>query len=276
MESTFRNFSISISDRIAILFSLLAVLASVIVAERVYENIPHLEDEMAYVWQAQAIARGQLTVPSPPEPKSFLVPFVVDYQGQRFGKYPLGWPVLLSFGVSTGLRFLVNPLLAGLGIWLTYRLGKQVFGETAGLLAAGLTLTSPFFLMVSGSLLSHPFGLVLSTVFALAWLDGFANPTRIVRWMPILTAAASLGLLILTRPFTAIAIALPFCIHGFFLFIRGDRRIRIRLAGFGIIVLGLAAIHFLWQYAVTGDPLLNPYTLWWSYDKVGFGRAWKN
>jgi len=271
MDNTFRNFSISISDRIAILISLLAVLASVIVAVRIYENIPHLEDEMAYVWQAQAITRGQLSVPSPPEPKSFLVPFVVDFQGQRFGKYPLGWPVLLSLGVAVGLRFLVNPLLAGFGVWLTYRLGKQVFGETVGLLAAGLTLTSPFFLMVSGSLLSHPLGLVLSTVFVMAWLEGFANPSRIARWMPIVTAAASLGLLILARPFSAIAIALPFGIHGIYLFLSGDKSIRIRLAGFGIIVLGLASIHFLWQFAVTGDPLLNPYTLWWSYDKVGFG-----
>jgi hypothetical protein len=30
-------------------------------------------------------------------------------------------------------------------------------------------------------------------------------------------------------------------------------------------------LHFLWQYAVTGDATLNPYTLWWEYDKVGFG-----
>ena len=33
----------------------------------------------------------------------------------------------------------------------------------------------------------------------------------------------------------------------------------------------MAGLYILWQYAVTGDPLLNPYTLWWPYDKVGFG-----
>ena len=32
-----------------------------------------------------------------------------------------------------------------------------------------------------------------------------------------------------------------------------------------------ASLHFLWQFAVTGDPTLNPYTLWWPYDKIGFG-----
>lgn len=233
--------------------------------------MPHLEDEMAYVWQAQAIARGQLTVPSPPEPKSFLVPFVVDYHGQRFGKYPLGWPVLLSLGILTGLRFIVNPLLAGLGIWLTYRLGKLVINETVGLLAALLTLTSPFFLLLSGTLLSHPMGLVLSAAFALTWLDGFAHPSKKMRWLPVITSAATLGLLILTRPFTAAAIAVPFIIHGIYLLFRGDKSIRLGIAVFYTVVLCLGSIHFLWQFAVTGDPALNPYTLWWSYDKVGFG-----
>ena len=35
----------------------------------------------------------------------------------------------------------------------------------------------------------------------------------------------------------------------------------------------MASLHFVWQYAFTGDPLLNPYTLWWEYDKVGFGSG---
>jgi hypothetical protein len=33
----------------------------------------------------------------------------------------------------------------------------------------------------------------------------------------------------------------------------------------------LALLYPLWQFAVTGDPFLNPYTLWWPYDRIGFG-----
>ena len=102
-----------------------------------------------------------------------MVPFVVDYQGERFGKYPPGWPVLLSIAIRLDLRAWINPLLAGLGVWLTYLLGKRIFNDFVGLLAAGLTVASPFFLMNSGSLLSHPFGLVLSASFALGWLEIF-------------------------------------------------------------------------------------------------------
>jgi len=259
------------SDRIALILSLLAVLAGYLVHDRVFERLGHIEDEMAYVWQAQVIAGGHISVPSPPEPKSFLYPFVVDSNGQRFGKYPLGWPVVLAFGELLGIRFLVNPLLAGFGVWLTYRLGKRVFGEVVGLLAAGLTLTSPFFLMNSGSLLSHPFGLVLSTAFVLAWLDAFCETGVTRRWLPTIVAGSTLGMLALTRPLTAVAVGLPFVLHGVYLLVRGDGSTRRRLVGLGVIALALGSIHFLWQYAVTGDPLLNPYTLWWPYDQIGFG-----
>lgn len=259
------------SDFLALVLSLLGVLASSLVAERVFERMAHLEDELAYVWQAQAIAGGHLVLPSPPEPKSFLVPFVVDYKGQRFGKYPLGWPVVLAAGEFLGGRWLVNPLLAGLGIWLTYRLGRRVFSETVGLLAAGLTLTSPFFLMNSGSLLSHPLGLVLSAAFALAWLECFTSPHQLAKWRPVLVGGFCLGYLALTRPFTALAIGLPFGFHGVILFLRGDRKTRLHLAVLGAIALGLSSLLFAWQYSATGDPFLNPYTLWWEYDKIGFG-----
>lgn len=46
---------------------------------------------------------------------------------------------------------------------------------------------------------------------------------------------------------------------------------RRRLVVLCLIVFAMGSLHFLWQYALTGDALLNPYTLWWDYDKVGFG-----
>lgn len=282
------------TDRYALFLSLLAILAAYFVAERVFERIPHLEDEMAYVWQARVYARGQVTVPSPPHPKSMMVPFVVDYNGHRFAKYPPGWPVVLAFGILLGARAWVNPALAGLGIWLTYRLGQKIFGSGAGLLAAFLTLTSPFFLLNSGSLLAHPWSLVLSAAFALAWLDtfesnrrgerkehgettiisagsAFSAVKRVPRWLTTLVAGLTLGTLALTRPLTAIGVGLPFSIHGLILLWRGDWAVRRRVLFIGAIAIAVGALILLWQYAVTGDPFINPYTLWWSYDKVGFG-----
>ncbi len=259
------------TGRIALLLGLLAIAAAYLVAERVFERIPHIEDEMAFVWQAQVYARGQLTVASPAHPKNLMTPFVVDYHGQRFAKYPPGWPVVLAFGYLLGARAWVNPLLAGLAVWLTCRLGQKVFTPAVGLLAAFLTLISPFFLMLSGSLLSHTWSLVLSLTLTLAWLDTFVYERRVPRWLTALVAGLTLGLLALTRPLTTLGVALPFFIHGLILLRRGGWDVRRLVFFVSAVSLLVSAIFLLWQYALTGESLTNPYTLWWSYDKVGFG-----
>ena len=257
---------------IALLLSLAAVFLTTVVSARVFENIPHLEDEIAYVWQARLIAQNHsLTLPSPPEPKSFLVPFVVDYHGQRFGKYPPGWPTLLAVGEFFGQRAWVNPLLAGLAAWLLYRLLSKILGQTGALVGQLLLLTSPFFWLNAGSLLSHLWGLVLTLIFVLGWLDTFVTESPTHGILPLLTAALALGTLALTRPFSAIGVALPFALHGLYLLVRGDRTTRRRLLTFGLLSGAVAGLYFVWQYALTGNFFTNPYTLWWSYDKVGFG-----
>lgn len=266
---------------IALLLAIAGFLTSALVTQRVFEAIPHIEDEIAYVWQAKAMVEGHLTIPSPTPNRSFLVPFVVDYEGERFSKYPPGWPALLSIALRMGARAWINPLLAGLAVWLTYLLGKRIFSEFVGLLAAGLTVSSPFFLMNSGSLLSHPFGLVLSLLFALGWLESFWDNTAVKttespprakkHWWYTILSALALGVLILTRPMTALAVAVPFGIHGLYLLIRSDARTRLRLLFFGLTAIFFVGLYFLWQYSLMGDALLNPYTLWWPYDRLGFG-----
>lgn len=259
-------------DKIAFFLSVLTVFAAYLVADRVFERIPHIEDEIAYVWQARVIAQGELGTPSPTYPKDFLVPFVVDNDaGMRYGKYPLGWPALLAVGVFFGARAWVNSILAGVAVWLTYRLGKRLMGETVGLLAALLTSTSPFFLMIAGSMHSHMWGLVLSLAFVLAWWDTFWVQGKAWKWLPAAVAGLTLGVFALSRPFTAVAISFPFALHGLYLLFRGPASVRWRVLLVGGLVLLVAPLHLVWQSIVTGDPLVNPYTLWWPYDKIGFG-----
>jgi hypothetical protein len=295
-------------DWIAFLLSIATVFLAYLVADQIYERMPHFEDEMAYVWQAQAIAGGDLILPSPPNPKSFLTPFVIDYHGARFSKYPPGWPTVLALGFLTGLEVWINPLLAGMGIWLFYLLARCITTRMIGLLSVLLMLTSPMFWLLSGSLLSHAWSLVLTLGFILAWLDTFHHRAHgehgeiknsvnsgysVVkippRWLTVIVAGLSLGVLGVTRPIDAVAVGLPFVVHGLVLLVRGDRLVRKRVLAIGLLAAGVGALIFAWQFALTGDPLLNPYTLWWKYDKFGFGlghgrwedghtleHAWKN
>ncbi len=262
---------------LALLLSLIAIGITAYLSTDIFERMPHLEDEFANLWEAQVMARGALWQPSPDPAQAYLVPFVVDYEGRRFGKYPLGWPAALSLGARAGAAWLVNPLLAGAAIWLTYRLGSKLFGKWLALLAGALLLSSPMFLMLSSSLMSHTFSLVLGLIFTLTWFelfldasDGSAPHQRAVPILVVL-GGLSLGLLILTRPWTALALATPFIVHGVVRMFRSGRQERSRLPAVGVIAGVLATGIPLWQYAVTGEAWLNPYTLWWPYDRIGFG-----
>ena len=95
-----------------------------------------------------------------------------------------------------------------------------------GLLAELLALSSPMFLMLSGSFLSHTLSLFLALVFQLAWLDSFplrgaSREKQAPDELVLVTGAGSLGLLALTRPLTAAAVAFPFLLHGVYLLARG-------------------------------------------------------
>ena len=49
---------LSITDSAALVLSGIAVIAAWLVADRIYERVPHIEDEVAYVWEAKAMAGG--------------------------------------------------------------------------------------------------------------------------------------------------------------------------------------------------------------------------
>ena len=258
-------------DRIALLLCICSLIANFRVAASVFEDLPHLEDEITYTWQAKVIADGSLRIPSPQSTVSFQVPFVIDHLGWRFGKYPPGFPVLLSFGVRLGVRDWINPGIAALSLWLIYLLGKKIFGERTGLVAAFLTAISPFYLINSANLLSHAWSLFLSCALALAWLDLFFYSTSVPSWLLTTVAGTSLGALVLTRPWTAVGVALPFALHGLGMLWKGPSRVRKQVLAVGILAGGISTTYFLWQAVLTGSPWISPYTLVWPFDRIGFG-----
>lgn len=262
------------ADRIALLIAIVGLFVSAYIADDVYEHIPHIEDEFAFLWEAQVMAGGEISLPSPENERSFLVPFVVDHQGQRFGKYPPGWPATLSLGARLDAAGWVNPLFAALTLWLTYRLARKMLNPALSVLAQILTLSSPMFLMLSGTLMAHMLSLFLALAFIVSWSDLFLEipaDAPVPNWLKVAVAGGSIGLLFLTRPLTAFAVALPFGIHGILLYVRASRRVRAGLISIFVLGAAIAAVLLLWQFALTGDVFRNPYTLWWSYDRIGFG-----
>ena len=264
---------------------LLAFALAAHVAVDVLERVPHVQDSVTYLFQAQTLARGRLYAPAPPlaatdAGAAFAQEFLLVRDGRWFGKYPPGYPAVLAVGVRAGAPWLVNPLLAALTVALVYalarRLGGSAYPAWSAALAALLLATSPFFVVMSGSLMAHPAELLWTALFMCAWTAALA---RGASWRPAAVAGAALGALFLTRQFTAATVGLAF--GGGWLLVAlwsGGRAARAgrRRVAWTVVVAALAALPFVvalpaYQAAVTGDPRADPRLLYWPYDRVGFG-----
>ncbi|MGH6914822.1 MAG: hypothetical protein ACREH3_14085, partial [Geminicoccales bacterium] len=160
----------------------------------------------------------------------------------------------------------VNALAAALAVGLVIAVGRRFYDVRTGLLAGGLLALSPFFVLQSGSLLSHVVSLCWTMLLVL--LFDIAR-SREARWAAV-GAGAAAGALLLTRPLTAVGIGLAFAVIGLADLRRGRplvRRYALMLAG----GLPFALLLLAYNDATTGSPLRFAYELWWDYDRIGFG-----
>jgi hypothetical protein len=251
---------------LAVALAMITAASAAVIADSLLERMPHVQDSVAYLFQAKIFAEGRLWVDLPPRPEFFEHEFVVMRDGRWFGKYPPGFPALLSLGVLAGAPWLVSPFLAGVTSLTSYQLGARAAGRAVGLLAALLLLFSPFFLFLSGEFMAHIGGLAFAMLFAL----GYLHADRGSRLAAVLTGVC-LGIGLLVRPWTALLLAAPFGV---------DLLLRLRRAPAStfrlgvLIALGLApslAVYAGWNWVMAGGPFANTMELWWPTDKLGFG-----
>lgn len=254
------------------------LVAAAVISRNTFERLPHLEDEFAYLYQARIFARLQAWVPSSEEAKIFWQPFVLqiddgaDTLGKRFGKYSPGWPLLLTFGVWLGQPWIVNAVLAMLSVGLTYRLGKEIFSEPVGLVAALLLAMSPMALLLNATLMSHVWAMFATVVFVYAYWRMTRHGRGRFAWAAL--GGLMLGGLIITRPLTAIAMAIPVALHVLWSLQRAGRERLVVLTFMAVCTLPTALLWPLFNHIWTGDWRTNTYTLLWEYDRVGFGSGY--
>ncbi len=235
----------------------------------VFDRVPHIHDEAAYLFQARIFLAGGPTAPLPPVPEAFDFPHVVNV-GRWYTIYPPGFPLLLALGLLAGAPWLVNPILAGLAVLLLFGLGAEIYDRRTGLLASVLGALSIWLLLMSSTMMSHTASMVFNAVFLLFFFKSLRAPT----FAHGLAAGAGLGLAFLIRPYNAAVLALPFLLV---LGLRSLARLKLRwrnLAGLALAG-GLCLGAFLaYNAATTGEPLKPGYIARYgpAYSVI-FGRA---
>jgi hypothetical protein len=214
------------------------------------------DDENVYDFMARVWAGGRLVATSPPPAVRpfFENQFIVN-DGRWYGIYAPGHILMLALGQWLGAIRWVTTIEAILTVPVAWALARRLYGERAGALTGGFLVLSPFFVLVSATMLSHSTATLALSSFAYAAVRVLDDP-RTLRWWA--AAGGALGYAGLTRPLTAAAFVVPWLV----LLGRAALRDREARRGAGLFaVLGGAAIALYLGYnaAVTGHPLRTGY-----------------
>ena len=231
-----------------------ATVASALLARYGFQMIPHVEDEVAYAFQARTFAGGHLAVPAPPGPAEAYDFYLFAFRGPDWLAVTApGWPAVLALGVLAGAPWLVNPVLTGGSVWLLHGIVSAAISRERALLVAGLMATSPWVLGTGASLMTHSvalFAMLLAWRLLLRAPESAESPLLLRH----ILAGLAMGWLFTTRPLEGVIAG---GLTGLWL-LAVDRRPLGRVIGYGAGCIATGLIYFAFNWAITGNPLASP------------------
>jgi hypothetical protein len=230
--------------------------------------IPFFHDEAAYILQAKVFAAGRWNFPAPSMPEFFEQFHVVVFPFLA-SKYPPGNSLLLTPGVWLGFLPLVPLLLTALTGSLIYVLARSFAGGQIALLTWLLWMQAPATQRFGGSYLSE----VPSTALWLAAWWGLSRWKAGGRTSSLCLAVACVAWEAITRPLTAIALAIPIA-FAILRFAVEKRTIRSFFIA-GSLGAAIIALLPLWDAGTTGNWRVSPLAVYtrtyFPFDVLGFG-----
>lgn len=208
--------------------------------------MPLDHDEAAYLLQAQIFAMGRWASPAPPMPEFFGQAHVLTTPVLA-SKYFPGHSLLLTLGVWLGAPSLIIFLLNAARVALVFALARRLSDGVTALLAVLLMYLGNDQARFSSSYYSElTSGLTLVAAWWCLWRW---RDTRRMAWL--LGVAFALGWCAITRPWSAVAFALPIAV----VVLRDvwrERRWR-DLAAAMVLGTCVVAIIPLWSWRTLGD-----------------------
>jgi hypothetical protein len=234
-----------------------------------FDHIPHVHDEIDYLFQAKIFKYGKLYMPSPPAKEFFDFPHIIN-NGRWYSQYTPGYPFMLLLGLIVGAPWILNPLFAAFSIVLFYFLGKEIFNKTVGLFSAILGSISIWFLLMSSTMMSHTSCMFFLALFLLFLFRSLKNPSVANG----VCAALALGMALLIRPFTSFLVAFSFLVFytlNQWLKLKSSTK---NIAAFTLTMLLVLSVLMAYNTATNGDPLRMGYVVCYGKEVLpGFGRS---
>ncbi|MEN9978954.1 MAG: glycosyltransferase family 39 protein [candidate division WOR-3 bacterium] len=255
--------------RFLLLVCLLFLVLTGLISWFVFEHLPHVQDSISQLFQARIFATGRIHLTSPPFPDFFDYTHIIN-NGRWYSQYPWLHSFLLMLFVFLKAPWLLNPLCGTLTLPVIYLLGKELYDERTGRLGALLGLASPFIFNMSSEYMNHASALLFASLFL---LFSFRTLRQSSPLNPLL-AGSCLGLVANIRPYTALALGVPFAIYSLIIFFRAPRRYFLRLLILLLATLALTSLVFVYNWLANGSPTLFGYVVKWGPGhEIGFGHS---
>lgn len=238
---------------------LLFLSFALLVSWRCFTLIPGYDDATAQYVQAKFIASGHLYGRTPIMPQFFPVSMMVN-DGKWYAQYQPLHVFMIGFGHFIGAPWIINPLSGSLTVFLIYLITRRIFGEATGRIAVLLSLFCTFMLIMSAEFMNHTTALLFTTLMIYCYIETLESLKINLRNCYSWSFATGLagGAVFLTRPLTAVGVALPFAIHGIILL---RRNLHYYLKPYALMALGglLCVGYDLWyNQELTGGMLMFP------------------
>jgi hypothetical protein len=229
---------------------------------------PMIQDEAAYLLQAALFARGRWTGEAPPLPEFFAQMHVLT-EPVLASKYPPGFSLLLTPFVAIRFAALGPMVLAGITGALVFVLARRIAGGPVALLTWILWSSGSALLRYQGSFLSQTatVALWLATLYSVLEYRTHHRPAALV------AMGTWVGMLAITRPVTAVALAVPVGI----VVVPEVWRLRAwrSLALAAVLAAAIVGVLPVQNRMTTGDwrlsPLVTYSTQYTPFDFPGFG-----
>ena len=234
---------------------------------QIFHHAPLTTDEGSYVFQAVTFSEGKIARDAPPFGRLLQHRMIIqDPDVGWLSRYPPAHSIWLLPGVLADDPYLMVALAAALSAALLMLTARRL-GATIEPVAL-LLLCSPYFLLMHGTLLSHTSGFLFTSLAIWGYVSW--KSTEKLQWAMI--AGLGLGLLALSRTYTALLIALPMGIDA--LVTLWQQRSRQSLMGLVLIVMtslvgGILLLFY--NFLAVGDPFTMTFLYYDPEEGLGFG-----
>ncbi|UCC53280.1 MAG: glycosyltransferase family 39 protein [Anaerolineaceae bacterium] len=239
-------------DRFVVIAAVWVTFLSAVLNLVSYQRHPHVTDEVVYLIQARYLAKGILSTPAPPVPEAFEIYLMRIQEDRWYPSPPVGWPLMLALGVLLGVPWLVNPVLAGLNVLLSYRILLELYDRRTARVAVILLCFSPWYIFMAMNFMTHTFTLTCTLAAVVAIIRARKRGKAIWGWL----AGSAVGMVSLIRPLNGLIVA---GLLGLWAVGVGGERLRLSaVAGLVLGTILVGATVFPYNKLLTGDPSVFP------------------